>query len=214
MLVVVDRARRSARCSRSSTRSSAPRVRWLVLAVAPAAVCYVARRRPRLVRHQLHRQAERAGARGAVHHPQHRDDAAGVRAGPHRTASVPRRRRRRGGRRGEQPGHAAEHPAVGLARAAGHAAADPGDPHLLRLPRHRHRSLRVNGIGAADDARRARAERREAAREQPQLDQREADLHARLRRHDEPGQRLHAGRAAGAHPGEHAGAEHDPVASR
>ena len=44
----------------------------------------------------------------------------------------------------------------------------------------------------------ARAERREAAREQPQLDQREADLHARLRRDDEPGQRLHARRAAGA----------------
>ena len=42
----------------------------------------------------------------------------------------------------------------------------------------------------------ARAERRAAAREQPQLDQREADLHARLRRDDEPGQRLHAGRAA------------------
>ena len=56
--------------------------------------------------------------------------------------AVPRRRghRRRGP--GEQPGDAAEHPAVGLARAAGHAAADPGDPHLLRLPRHRHRSLR------------------------------------------------------------------------
>ena len=54
----------------------------------------------------------------------------------------------------EQPGHAAEHPAVGLARAAGHAAPDPGDPHLLRLSRHRHRSLRGQRLGAADDARR------------------------------------------------------------
>ena len=46
------------------------------------------------------------------------------------------------GRRGEQPDDAAEHPLVGLARAAGHAAPAPGDPHLLRLSRHRHRSLR------------------------------------------------------------------------
>ncbi len=61
---------------------------------------------------------------------------------------------------GEQPGDAREHPAVGLARAAGHAAADPGNPHLLRLPRHRHRSLQDRRRAAADDARRARAERR------------------------------------------------------
>ena len=60
----------------------------------------------------------------------------------------------------------------------------------------------------------ARAERREAAREQPQLDQRKADLHARLRRDDEPGQRLHAGRAADAAAGQHAGAEHDAGAAR
>ena len=50
----------------------------------------------------------------------------------------------------------------------------------------------------------------QAAREQPQLDQREADLHARLRRHDEPGERVHAGRAADADPQQHAGPEHDP----
>ena len=60
----------------------------------------------------------------------------------------------------------------------------------------------------------ARAERRAAAGEQPQLDQREADLHARLRRHDEPGERLHAGRPAGARAEQHAGAEHDARASR
>ena len=41
----------------------------------------------------------------------------------------------------EQSGHPPEHPAVGLARAAGHAPAAPGDPHLLRFSRHRHRSL-------------------------------------------------------------------------
>ena len=41
---------------------------------------------------------------------------------------------RRGRGRAQQSGHAAEHSAVGLARAAGHAPADPGNPHLLRLP--------------------------------------------------------------------------------
>ena len=122
----------------------------------------------------------------------------------------PGRERHRGARSGEQPGDAEEHPAVGLARAAGHAAPDPGDPHLLRLPRHRHRSLRDRRRRAADDARGARAEHRAAAGEQPQLDQREADLHPRLRRDDEPGQRLHAGRPARADPEGHAGAEHDP----
>ena len=55
---------------------------------------------------------------------------------------LPGRHRPRRAGPGEQPGDAAEHPAVGLARASGHAAPDPGDPHLLRLPRHRHRSLR------------------------------------------------------------------------
>ena len=90
---------------------------------------------------QLHRQAERAGPRAALHRPQHRDDAAGLRPRPHRAARVSRRDERRGRRSGEQSGHAPEHPPVGLARAAGHAAPDSGDPHLLRLSRHRHRSL-------------------------------------------------------------------------
>ena len=185
---------------------------------APALVDRVGRPRPRLlrrgerdrlVRQQLHRQAERAGARAALHRAQHRDDAAGVRARPHRAESVPRRRRRRGARPRAQSGDAAEHPAVGLARAAGHAAPDSGNPHLLRLSRHRHRPLQGRRIGAPDDARRARAQRREAAGEQPQLDQRKADLHARLRRDDEPGERLHAGRPADARPEQHADSEHD-----
>ena len=216
MLVVCDRARRSARLIAL--------VNAVVGAARRAGWCWRSRR-PRSATSspaslgwyvtQLHRQAERAGARAPVHHAQHRDDAAGVRARPHRAAarSPPRAASRRSTPRNNQD-DAAEHPAVGLARAAGHAAADPGDPHLLRLPRHRHRSLRDRRHGAADDARRARAERREAAREQPQLDQREADLHARLRRHDEPGQRLHARRAADADPEQHAGPEHDSRRSR
>ena len=48
--------------------------------------------------------------------------------------AVSRRHRHRSRRRREQPGDAAEHPAVGLAGAAGHAAADSGNPHLLRFP--------------------------------------------------------------------------------
>ena len=51
------------------------------------------RRCPRLVREQLHRQAERARARAAVHRAQHRDDAAGVRPASSRAAAVPRRSR-------------------------------------------------------------------------------------------------------------------------
>ena len=165
----------------------------------PAVVVLRRRRRRRLVRERLHRQAERAGARAALHREQHRDDAAGLRARPHRRSG---RSRPRPASRPSTPTNnqddAAEHPAVGLARAAGHAAADPGNPHLLRFPRHRHRPLRDRRHGAADDAGGARAERRPAAGEQPQLDQREADLHPRLRRDDEPGERVHAGRAADA----------------
>ena len=100
------------------------------------------RRRARLVRHELHRQAERARPRAAVHHAQHRDDTRRVRAQSHRAASVSGGDDRRGRRRPQQPGHDSKHPPVGLARAAGHAAAAAGDPHVLRFPRHRHRSLR------------------------------------------------------------------------
>ena len=56
----------------------------------------------------------------------------------------------------------------------------------------------IGGTRAPGDARHPRAQHRQAAGEQPQLDQREADLHPRLRRDDEPGQRFHARRAADA----------------
>src|SRR5262249_13656906 len=57
----------------------------------------------------------------------------------------------------------AEHPALGLAGAAGHVAPAPGDPHVLRLPRCRHRPLRHRWKAPAGHACRARAERVEAA---------------------------------------------------
>ena len=52
--------------------------------------------------------------------------------------------------------------------------------------------------------------------EQPQLDQRQAHLHARLRHHHESGERLHARGPAHSLPEQHAGAEHGarPRASR
>ena len=186
-----------------------PRLPWLVASIRPRGGLLCRRGRHRLVRQQLHRQAERTGARAALYRAQHRNDPASVRPEPDRPESVPCRGRRRGAGRRRQPVDAAEHSTLGLARAAGHPAADSGNPDLLRLPGYRHRPLRVQWIDAPDDGRRARAQRREAAGEQPELDQREADLHPRLRRHDEPGQRLHAGGSADARPEQHADSEHD-----
>ena len=147
------RTSRSPACSSSRRARSGRAARVRQRGAAPREALARCRRRSRrgllcrpsggrLVRQQLHRQAERTGSRDAVHRPQHRDDAAGLRLGRGHAARVPGRDHGRGGRPGEQSGDAAEHPAVGLARAAGHAASDSGNPHLLRLPRHRHRSLR------------------------------------------------------------------------
>ena len=161
----------------------------------------------RCVPERIHRQTERAGEGAALHRAQHRADAPGIRAQSDLAARLSRRDDGRGRRSREQSGHAPEHPALGLARAPGHAQAAPGNPHVLRLPGHRHRSLHDRRRAAADDAGDARAERGQAAREQPQLDQRKADLHPRLRHHDEPGQRLHARRPPDADPQGHAGPE-------
>ena len=65
LLVVVGRARRSARLIALVNAVAAPRVRWLVAAVVPAVVCYLVVGARRLVRQQLHREAERARARAA-----------------------------------------------------------------------------------------------------------------------------------------------------
>ncbi len=161
-----------------------------------------------LVRKQLHREAQRTCPRRPVHHPQHRDDAAGVWPGSNHAPAVPGRIRPRGHQRGGQPGNAREPPALGLARAAGHAAPDSGNPHLLRFSRYRHRPVQHRRDSAAGDARHPRAQHQQVAREQPQLDQREAHLHPRLRRDDEPGQRFHARRTADAPARQHARAEH------
>ena len=204
----------SARSSPLRHAVSAPRLRWLLAAVVPAIVCYIVvgvigwyvsgfivtpnqlvRERP-FIAHNIE-MTRRAYALDRIEtHPFPADT--GV------EAVDP----------AQQPDDAREHTAVGLARAAGYAAADSGDPDLLRLSGHRHRSIRDRWFGAPDDAGRTRAQRGEVAAEQPQLDQREADLHPRLRRHDESGERLHAGRAADARAQQHADPEHDSRAHR
>jgi uncharacterized membrane protein (UPF0182 family) len=77
------RGARSRRGDRGRQRRAvAPRGRWLVAAILPAAVCYIAVQVSRLVRQQLYRQTERTGSRAALYCLQHRPDAAGLRIEP------------------------------------------------------------------------------------------------------------------------------------
>ena len=73
----------------------------------------------------------------------------------------------------------------------------------IDIDRYHDRRLR-----APDDAGRARTQRRQTAGEQPQLDQRKADLYARLWRDDESGKWLYAGGSADARAEQHADTEH------
>ena len=198
MLVVAVALVARRRDRRSSTRVAAPRLRWLgrggrcrprSATWSPASLGWYVNsfivKPNELVREQ------------PVHHAQHRDDAAGVRA--RSASSSGRSRPRPASRRSTLANNQATLQNIRLWdwRALQDTLRqiqeirtyyDFPDIDIDRYDDRRH--------AAADDARRARAERRAAAREQPQLDQREADLHARLRRHDESGQRLHARRAA------------------
>ncbi len=146
------------------------RARMLVVAILPAAACYVVLtvagwyvdsflvKPNELVREEPYiATTSRSPARPTA-----------STASP---AGVPRRNHRRRRRPRQQSAHAPEHPPLGLARAAGHPAPGAGDPHLLRLPRHRHRSLLARRRRARGHARRTRAQRRQAPRQQPQLDQ-------------------------------------------
>ena len=76
---------------------SAPRPRWLLAAPIPAIACYLIVAGVQLVCQRLHRRAEPAGARAALHCAQHRNDAARLRARPHRDTRVSCRHRNRGG---------------------------------------------------------------------------------------------------------------------
>ena len=83
-----------------------------------------------------------------------------------------------------------ERAAVERSAAARYVRPDPGDPHLLRLRLGRQRSLHHQRQVPADHAVGARAELAQPA--EPHLDQRAADVHARLRPDARPGQRGHA----------------------
>ena len=158
-----------------------------------------ARRCRRVIRERLHRQAERAGARASIHRAQHRVHAAGVRSQPDRGAAVSGRGDGRGGGSRRQPRRRCRTSGSGTGASCrtrcgscrrsaptttsrtstSIATTIDGAPRQVMLAT---RELNVDKLPG----------------EQPQLDQREADLHARLRRHDELRQRLHAGRAAAA----------------
>ena len=195
---------------------AAPRLRWLIASVVPG-------------RRLLRRASSVIGwyVSGFIVKPnelvreqpyitqQHRDDAAGVRAGPHRAAPVSGRIR--ASRRSTPTNNQATLQNIRL-----------WDWRALQDTLRQIQEIRtyydfpdididryeIGGTVRQMMLAVARAEHRSAAGEQPQLDQREADLHARLRRDDEPGERLHAGRAAGARAQQHAGSEHDAGASR
>ena len=142
----------------------------------------------RIVRRQLYRQAERTGSRDALHRAQHRVDAAGVRPAPDCRSAVSRRRRRSQAadpRRQRRPrcrtsgcgtgGHCRTR--CGRCRKSGPITTFPTSTSTattidgtLRQVMLATRELNINKLPG----------------EQPQLDQREADLHARLRHHHEP----------------------------
>ena len=120
----------------------------------------------------------------------------GLRPRQRRGAGAVRRRAADARRHRRQRRHARQRPALGPPAAAPDLRADPGDPHLLRLRLGAQRPLHDQRRVPADHALGARAELREPA--EPQLDQRAADLHPRLRRHARAGEPGDAGRPAGA----------------
>src|SRR5258707_911605 len=125
-------------------------------------------RRLALVRQRLYRRTEPAGARATLHCTQYRNDTAGLRARPRRDARISRRHWNRGGGIGQQPDDAREHQAMGLARLAGYASPDSGNPDLLRLSGYRHRSISDRRLGPPDDAGRPRTQSWKTNAQQPQ----------------------------------------------
>ena len=148
--------------------------------------------------------AQRAGPREPAHSTQHRCDPPGLRARRRRGTRAERRCHADTGRHRAEQRDARERAAVGPPAAARDVRPDSGDPHLLRLRLRGQRPLPREREPAAGDAVGPRAELRQPS--EPDLGQRAADLHARLRPHAgtrEPGDRrraagaLRAGLAAG-----------------
>ncbi len=80
-----------------------------------------------------------------------------------------------------------EHPAMGLATAAGHLCATAGDPHLLPVPRRRRRSLPSRRLLSAGHALAARALPFAAVAQRPNLGQPASPVHPWRRGGDVPG---------------------------
>src|SRR5262245_35398738 len=98
-----------------------------------------------------------------------------------------------------------EHPPWGLARLAGYAPSDSGNPHVLRLRGCGYRPVYDRRPPKRHDAGGARVEPREAALRLSELDQRTVDLHTRLWCDDESRQPIHEGGSAAACPVQYAG---------
>ena len=100
----------------------------------------------RLVRQQLHRQAEPARSRsGPTSHGISRSTRQAWDLDRFTQQEFPAETTVDAADPANNQATLQEHPALGLARPAGHAAPDPGDSHLLRFPRYRHRPLHLNG---------------------------------------------------------------------
>ena len=142
---------------------------------------------------QVRGGAERTGQGDALHQAEHRRDAPGLRPRRGRGAQhLGADRSRPRGRREERRDHQ-EHPPLGPPAAARHVQPGAGDPHLLRLHHGEQRPLPDQRRVPADHALAARALQRQHPDEE--LDQRDADLHPRLRADARAG---HAGDARGA----------------
>ncbi|RPJ77779.1 MAG: hypothetical protein EHM13_15520 [Acidobacteria bacterium] len=139
------------------------------------------------------RDAKRAGEGNPVHSEHDCRHEARLRARQRRGTRAVWRRDTDAGRHRAKPGDARQRQAVGPPAAPRHLRANPGDQDLLRLRVGGQRPLHHRRRVPPDHAVCTGTELREPA--EPELDQREADLHPRLRCDSRPGEPGHAGRA-------------------
>ena len=99
-------------------------------------------------------EAKRAAVGDTVSQAEHRPDAGSLQSAADHREAVSRGAGAHLPVAAGQPRNHRQHPAVGLAAADGHLCAASGDPHLLPVPRRRHRSLPDRWHLSAGDARR------------------------------------------------------------
>ncbi len=122
-------------------------------------------------------QAERAAAGDAVHSAEHRSHAGSLQPRPDHGETIPRGTGSHLSVAAERQRDRQQHPAMGLATAAGHLRATAGDPHLLPVSRRRCRSLPSRRLLSAGDALAARACPFAAAGQRPDLGQPASPVH-------------------------------------